>query len=286
MSTNEVLLLLGVVVGCVLVGFLCGIMLSIKCGFYILNRLGWKLIAISVPDGIDRDNDGSDTPDDTDGDTDDEDKTSGRENSEGGTAPSDDTIMTGRCRGCGLPHIGLIPAVVEVMGQGSYNIPKGSPPVCPRCWCKMNPDKATNIVSQFEVAAHNAGHAARTNGGGGPPVENLASRPASDEAPPFVPSIDLSVSEAPEGVRPVPAHGGYPDPAADNDKGLTDDQLEALTKPDKEAPSEPVVKCAKCGNEKGPFRPQLDGGKPTGKFWCRACVDALGGPPKVKPKKK
>lgn len=297
MSASEATLLVGIVAACVLAGFLAGIMLSIKCGFHILKRLGWKLFVIH-DDPANRASDDDEPNDEQTG-------TTGNENA----APSDGvssggSIMTGRCRGCGLPHIGLIPAVVEVTGPQSYNIPSGSPAVCPRCWCKMNPTAATNIVSQFEAAANDAGHAARAAGGGGPPTENLMGRPmvsndrvpasvptfgppmVDDEAAPVIPAIDLNMKEPPEGVRSVPAHKGYPEPAADNDKGLSDDQLEALTNPSGEAPKEPPVACVKCGKGTGPFRPQLDGGKPTGRFWCQGCIDALGGPPKAVKKKR
>jgi len=205
-------------------------------------------------------------------------------------------IISGRCRGCDLIHVGLIPAFIELIGPGEFNIPGGVPAVCPRCWVKMNPDKLTNVVPMPKPP---------------PEPDNRQNRPPLPPVPKFGPPL-IGGEGAPEPIQlddvqdvrkisdepkemdfaeppPQPSHrtSGYPaePPLADKPVGeLTDEELEQLMRPNTEAPKEPAVRCNKCGGGTGPFRPQIKEGKLSGKFWCQGCIDALGGPGKAKRK--
>lgn len=162
-------------------------------------------------------------------------------------------IAYGPCRGCRLPHVGLCPARVEMHING-FKIVPGTPFVCPRCWVGMNPDDRTNIA----------------RGGHEEPNERRPDNRA--------------------GMRPV--FSGREQVAAEPQTIVTVSNADEVAELEKE--TAPDITCAKCGC-KGRDNPQMTfkavrppGGAPTGKFWCQACVDALGGPgdkPKKKPKR-
>lgn len=258
-------------------------------------------------------------------------------------------LITGRCRGCDLMHIGLIPAFVEVLSPGEYNIPGGTPGVCPRCWVKMNPDKATNVVPRQPgqpltgdtllgrpVVANPNLKNEPGNLRFGPPLVGGEGAPEPVELPqddsdnvkvPPKPSgrtsghprphvTDDQIREAmtprkdyeepagperehlPDGIERegVPAEIRTVKKTTDQPKEmdfleppltdkpaseLTDEELERLTRPGvpvDDKPGEQRIRCNKCGGKHGPFRPQFSDGKPSGKYWCQSCVDALGGP--------
>jgi hypothetical protein len=187
------------------------------------------------------------------------------EKSDGGDESKDEEekqmigLMHGQCRGCGNFHIGLVPAHVELSksGDGSFDIPRGTPAVCPRCWCKMNPMSLTNTVPM----------------------------------PPVPQSVATGRDDPPE--QPSPRTSGYPKVKSDQGVTIPDEmsrevsvgssrEMDFRTEDRSEAPK-PKQCCDNCGKESERFRAQIKDGAETGKFWCQACIDALAGP---KPKKK
>lgn len=249
---------IGGMVLALLLGVMFGAALVIRGGLLILKRLGWKLFVIN-DDGKDNDGDDDDNEHEGDGPRD--------------GATDGPSVMSGRCRGCGLFHVGLVPAVVELAGPGQFHIPGGSPAVCPRCWCKMNPDKLTNTVPMQSEA---------------PPTPMTAPlKNPSGPVPADPPEWDGTIETVKKLPDAKPYEMDFKNPV-DPTTGLSDEQLDALTKPDADAPTtkEAPVCCAQCGGKDGPFRQLAPGGKPSGKFWCQACVDQLGGPGPKKPKRR
>lgn len=281
-----------------------------------LNRFGLKMQLVPVDDEPD-DCDGSDDFNEPEGDS---------ENP--GDNPGMVPVMSGKCRSCGLFHVGLTPASV-ILGPlpGHFTVPNGVPPVCARCWVKINPQMATNVISLADAGIpdsvgtgrdnvrldrpHHRGHPA-PNGDGSmtfdvkeidPIPKNMdftetksKTRPMSDQ------DVDNQTRE-----RLLKEPGGklteeelkaagekFKDKAfahlekqqADAADKMTDEELERATRPDADAPKEQEVKCDKCGATRGIFKPLFQNKTPTGKHWCQACVDQLGGPGDKRPKRR
>lgn len=272
MSANETTLLFGMLALTLAAGLVGGIWLFVWGCQRVLNKLGLTLFVVrketetAEPDG---DDEPKDEP----------------------ASESNSNIMSGKCRGCGLGHIGLSPAAVDLTPNG-IDIPAGTPAVCPRCWVKMNPDKRTNTVpfspdelerERLMFGPNKAFHTApdSATGRADPPLKQ-PSGPLAPQ-PRYTPRPDLPPDFTTDGPRDETDNVKAIDPKPkETDFKQPDDMTEA----ELEAATAPEIACDRCGSKHSArFHPLRDGGNETGKFWCQGCVDALGGPG-AKPKKK
>lgn len=189
-------------------------------------------------------------------------------------------IISGRCRGCDLLHVGLIPAFIELTGPQEFNIPGGIPAVCPRCWVKMNPGMATNTTPLPPQADNQQNTPHPSHRSSGYPVPEAPKPHLSDDQirEAMEPRKDY---EQPAGPDREHLPGGIERegvPAVVQDFKVTDEKLDRLTRP--EPKSESVPQCSRCNRVTGEFKPDKNG-----KLWCQACIDALGGP-KPKPNRR
>jgi hypothetical protein len=199
----------------------------------------------------------------------------------GGQGPGPWGLRSGPCHACGRPHIGLSPACVVRAGDG-FEIPDGTPGVCPRCWVDMHPRDATNVLTAEELSrmAASVGSVATGRDSSPAPEPPPAAAGIVEDGPPvhYDAPLELDPDAAPLGEPSNPrsvALGGDATPPAEP----TDAELERLTAPD--------IRCAACGGTGSrQFHPLHKDGKETGQFWCQACVDSLGGPRPAKRRKR
>lgn len=160
-------------------------------------------------------------------------------------------IISGQCMSCGFVHIGLTPARIldKRNADGYYDIPRGTPAVCPRCWVKINPDMVTNTMPMPSQDG-----------------DKLTAEEKAFEEKSFGPNKAFN-------------HAGL-DMSGKNTQAPQPGDKDDNRKKSSEAP-QPTIRCDRCLSTTGPFRAlhpiQLQGAS-DGRFWCQACVDFLGSP--------
>lgn len=242
-----------------------------------IKRMGWQLIVINQTVGRDDNDDGDGEPDDND-----EPRPGAAEPTGTGGHPG---LMTGKCRGCGLFAVGLVPARIDnVGGPDQFHIPPGTPAVCPRCWVKMNPDMATNTVSEHDLKQANDAIKAEMARYHNPVKQPSGPHPAAESPKPQDATvyIDPDRNESPPEPNLAELTQSLKKSSDNPGRDLTPEEIEHL-----EQLTDPGIACAECGSKRSPkFHPVRKDKTETGKFWCQACVDALGGPGRTKKPKK